>query len=395
MKTSSPTLLHVLKYPPGQGGMDNIQALHAGERSSDEAFIALLARPGQKKEGRGGPWTSWRAIRHRFKREVARVRPAVTIYYNCWGADRLADLDPAAWRIGYLHSDFPGFEAYVRHFGQSLNGFLCVSEGLAAKVRRCLPDLPASSVWCAPIPIGSVTSVAATVSKVERRDLVIGYAGRLVREQKRVDRLPEFLRQLEACGLRDWTLEIVGDGPERAALEGALAGDVRVTFLGWQEAAATRAAMQRWRYQITLSDYEGLSLALLEAAAAGCLPVYPQFNDGAAGGESDLPAELAAACFYPKGDLAAAAGRIAAFERLLRERPDEAQRVRAVLMEFGGSRTEENYLRFWTAWRAQLAAVAPGKPKRAMQSPGWLKTLAPVWSYNRGYRARVQSGGSR
>ena len=68
-------------------------------------------------------------------------------------------------------------------------------------------------------------------------------------------------------------VEIVGDGPERAALE-ALAGELgvaeRVHFAGWSDRA--REWLGRWDAFVLPSRFEGLPLAVLDAMLAE-LPV--------------------------------------------------------------------------------------------------------------------------
>jgi glycosyltransferase involved in cell wall biosynthesis len=95
---------------------------------------------------------------------------------------------------------------------------------------------------------------------------VIGFAGRLV-PLKGVDALIAVMPQVraEAPGAR---LEIAGDGPQRAALEGLR--DPATTFLGWQ--VDLRPLFRRWAVLAMPSREEGFGLAALEGMAAG-LPV--------------------------------------------------------------------------------------------------------------------------
>ncbi len=101
--------------------------------------------------------------------------------------------------------------------------------------------------------------------------LVIGSAARLV-PIKGMRHLIEAGAMLQARG-RDVTIELAGDGPERARLE-ALAAQHgvadRVRFLGWQKDMA--AVFGRWQLYVSPSLEEGFGLALLEAMTAE-LPV--------------------------------------------------------------------------------------------------------------------------
>lgn len=94
--------------------------------------------------------------------------------------------------------------------------------------------------------------------------LVMLYVGRLARE-KAVERL------LEAAQVQGVTLAIVGDGPERAALEQAFAG-TPTEFLGFLTGDDLADAYASADLFLLPSDTETLGLVTLEAQASG-LPV--------------------------------------------------------------------------------------------------------------------------
>ena len=70
--------------------------------------------------------------------------------------------------------------------------------------------------------------------------------------------------------LPGWRLEVVGDGPDRAAYEASLAGVPRVAFHGFQNPAPFYA---KAKILVMTSDFEGFPLVLVEAMSAGCVPV--------------------------------------------------------------------------------------------------------------------------
>jgi len=69
-----------------------------------------------------------------------------------------------------------------------------------------------------------------------------------------------------------WSLEILGDGPEREKLVG-MARDLgiadRVRFLGRRSREEVAAAMQRCAVFVLPSEYEGLGCVYLEAMSSG------------------------------------------------------------------------------------------------------------------------------
>jgi glycosyltransferase involved in cell wall biosynthesis len=123
-----------------------------------------------------------------------------------------------------------------------------------------------------------------------------------------------------------WTVEIVGDGPARAAAEAALAPlAARVRYHGALAAAAVAAVLRRSDLFVWPAVNEAFGMALLEAQASG-LPAVA----GASGGVGSIVADAATGLLAPPGDVAAFA---AATRRLLldpaaRERMGRAARIK-------------------------------------------------------------------
>jgi glycosyltransferase involved in cell wall biosynthesis len=107
----------------------------------------------------------------------------------------------------------------------------------------------------------------------------------------------------------DVTAQIIGDGPERPALEAtaaALGITDRVQFKGWLPREAVREAYQSATFLVHASSYEGMSNVILEALASG-LPVIasqiPENIELIQDGENGF-------LFDPAGDPASLADRI-------------------------------------------------------------------------------------
>lgn len=115
-------------------------------------------------------------------------------------------------------------------------------------------------------------------SPVPKRPKVL-YVGRLEETQKRISRVLSVWREV-APRFPEWTLELVGDGPARSALERQAEGLPRVTFHGFCDPSSFYAQA---RLLLLTSDFEGFGLVLVEAMAAGCVPVvlgsYPAAYD--------------------------------------------------------------------------------------------------------------------
>lgn len=107
------------------------------------------------------------------------------------------------------------------------------------------------------------------------RPLKLGYAARLVKEQKRADLLSKLIEELEKCRI-NYELEIAGEGECEEELqnfisEHKLSSKIRLTGqLGREE---MKEFWKRQDVYLNISEYEGASLAMLESMGFGCIPV--------------------------------------------------------------------------------------------------------------------------
>ena len=101
------------------------------------------------------------------------------------------------------------------------------------------------------------------------------YLGRLDEDQKAVMLLPRIARHLVAAGV-EFHLDIIGDGPDRERLERAFASaplNAHVTFHGTMRREEVLPFLQRAHLFVLPTRYEGVSWALLETMACGCVPI--------------------------------------------------------------------------------------------------------------------------
>jgi glycosyltransferase involved in cell wall biosynthesis len=100
---------------------------------------------------------------------------------------------------------------------------------------------------------------------------------------KRVELAIETAAVLASCG-HDFPLTIVGDGPERSALEqraARLGVSALVTFVGAMSAAEARVYLERADVMLFTARGEGSARAAIEALASG-VPVVASWDAGAA-----------------------------------------------------------------------------------------------------------------
>lgn len=166
------------------------------------------------------------------------------------------------------------FKAYTRRFSRiyrrtyaAVDRYLVLCEEYRGQIERIVKVSPADS------KVRALTNPhinRSTPDLHKHREVL--YVGRLSYADKRVDRLLRIWSQVEA-DFPDWELKVVGDGRERRNLE-KMADDLglrRVRFCGHstrvEEHYATAAIL------CLTSSFEGWGLVLVEAQAAGVVPI--------------------------------------------------------------------------------------------------------------------------
>lgn len=105
--------------------------------------------------------------------------------------------------------------------------------------------------------------------------LRIGYAGRLVKQQKRADLLIKLIQSMEEKKI-NYHFQIAGEGECMNIIQNYIMHnkiEMKVQLLG---RVAKSKMPQFWKQQdifINISEYEGTSLSMLEAMSYGCVPV--------------------------------------------------------------------------------------------------------------------------
>lgn len=238
--------------------------------------------------------------------------PLVATWHEFWGDHWLEYLPrrPIVARVARA------LESGSRRLGDvsvSVSEFTARRMGLAAGDDRC------------PIVGNGVELEAIRHARRDPGEVDLVFVGRLI-DEKRVDLLLEAIHAL-AGDFPDLRCTVIGDGPERAALEGrairlGLAG--RVTFAGRVEASRVYAVMKAARILVMPSLREGFGITVAEAQACGAVPVVVRsslsaapalLQDGVDGILCDpTPASLAAAL----ASLLSAPRRVAAMSRSAR-----------------------------------------------------------------------------
>jgi len=306
-------ILHFNTQFASLGGVEAVLRAHherdAGQ-DIDSRFVAFWEKPAE-----GWPRcrfldfarsTSVRAARRRVADACAGFAPALSVHHTLWGQPYWGDLDPAPRRLLFLHSDVPGLAGRLAARMPGMDAVLAVSDALLSRAREAAPTWESDRFARIHYPVFAPGFARTEPGAPDGRRIVLGYAGRLSREQKRVERFVELAARLDARAI-PWRLELLGDGEERAALEKALPDRARVVFHGRQSGDAYWRIVDGWDAIVFTSDYEGTPIALLEAMSRGVLPVHPRLGSGG----DDYAARLDAALVYQPGDMEGMAGAIA------------------------------------------------------------------------------------
>ena len=309
-------------------------------------------------------------LRKRFSELIRSHQPETIIYHNLWGCHSLCDLDGAARRIGFIHTDSAPMRHVLARDALSLDGIIAVSKPIAEF---------AASVWPHPDRIRQVAYPVACPAEFSplpawHEPFRLGYCGRLLIEQKRVDRLPAAWQKLRAA-FPDAQLEILGEGEERLRLEKTWRAEKDVHFHGRRDGDAYWQALSNWDAIIFTSDYEGTPISLLEAMSAGVLPVYPVTGSGG----DDYVRKLSPSLLYRHDD----ANSLPAVFQWLKLRPaGEVASLRQKARDIVAAHTLENYFRQFDAHLAAFEAAQPmGHPPEATISP--LMARMPFFLWHR------------
>ena len=351
------TVLHVAPFRENGGGTQSTLRWHHrcdAELGLAPAFISIFDQTatwsGACVSLACHGWMSVGAVRNAFVAAADQWPGSLVIYYDGWGLEWFAPLDQASRRLVYWQTERPNMDELLRRFAPQVDGFLCVSQGLADRIRRVLPQFPAERICVPPFFVEPPAWLCSSAERKSiRRPARLGYAGRIEHGHKRLDRLPALLAALDRRGI-EFTFEVFGAGTYLPTLRQKLAGDPRVTYCGWRTGDAYWQTISRWDLLVLLSDYEGFSRVTMDAMCSGVMPVHPDFSSAA----RELLGPVAKFGLYETGNVEQAADRIAAIAGLPEERLAE---LRDACQRHLAHHTAENYGKTYAAFMQQMATA--------------------------------------
>ncbi|MDI9406535.1 MAG: glycosyltransferase family 4 protein [Chitinophagaceae bacterium] len=176
-----------------------------------------------------------------------------------------------------MHSDDPDYWCVAEALTPETHGgsSVCVSQFLAQQLRQ---RLPATNPQVIPYGI----TLPADQASFSDQPFRVVYSGRMVERQKCIQQVVHTL--IHACRASNQIeAHLIGDGPDRTACEQLVhqAGlEGRIHFHGRIPPEQVQPLLQRSQAILLMSDFEGLPVALLEAMAAGVVPVVRAIESG-------------------------------------------------------------------------------------------------------------------
>ena len=117
--------------------------------------------------------------------------------------------------------------------------------------------------------------LAYKVEKDLAKEKTLIYVGRLDIGQKRVDRLIRLWSKISPR-YPDWTLKIIGDGPDRFMIDKLSSKCDNIQILGFQD---PEPYYRKASILCLTSNFEGFGMVLIEAMSKGCVPIaYDSFS---------------------------------------------------------------------------------------------------------------------
>ncbi|MCH6255239.1 glycosyltransferase family 4 protein [Puniceicoccaceae bacterium K14] len=196
--------------------------------------------------------------------------------------------------VGICHSDDENQYKVMQHYSEYLDSVLAVSSCIQKKLYSLLGVAFAERIFRLSYPVPHLELSSKPQSSTASPTLI--YLGRLVREQKRIERLPVLVEELLRRKF-DFRLLVVGDGKEREFVKSEFKrltenwGWEDFQLLGFLNQTGVYDALAKSDISLLFSEYEGTPISVLEAISVGVHPVVMNMDclcDGLAKESSEI-----------------------------------------------------------------------------------------------------------
>ena len=220
-----------------------------------------------------------KAIKEMHTRTNRPVVVSPNVHGDCYGIiASLTQTHPNLIRtVSWIHSDNEYDLALTRRFEPILHAIVPVSKELASITKQAIPQR-ASDIIHIPHCVDSPDSFS-TRDSPQDRSIRILYSGRIEEHQKRISTLPILAKELNNRGVT-FELRIVGDGPAMDSIKNQTRPLPNVNLIGPVPPNEVHDHLKWADLWVLPSRFEGQSVAMLEALAAGCLPIVTKVRSG-------------------------------------------------------------------------------------------------------------------
>jgi glycosyltransferase involved in cell wall biosynthesis len=208
------------------------------------------------------------------------LAPALVIPNDIWTLFP-AGLNPKVRCIGICHADSEvEYYAPLRWYEPLIAKFIGVSPECTRKLEYHLPKRVEDITTL----VYGISVPAALKRSYQVNPVRLVYGGRVVQQQKRVFDFVSLVENLLELQV-DFVLDIVGAGPDLAALKEMMSGVAqpgRIHFFDRQPPEVMPNIWLNHDIFVQVSEFEGTSVSMLEAMAQGTVPVVTETESGAA-----------------------------------------------------------------------------------------------------------------
>lgn len=300
----------------------------------------------------------WDALVRYLEERAPCIYLMVSDWRNNVVAPRLSD---RVALIGLVQADCEIEYNQALRLGHYWNAIVAVSDILQYTLAHRAPHLADRLVTIR----NAVPDLAQMPAKSSDSPLRIVYTGELRHGQKRLGDLIQIAHGLEAAQV-PFEMTLLGDGPFRAELEaraGSLIAQGRVRFPGRLSNARLLEELKQYDVFMLTSEFEGLSISLLEAMSRGCVPVVSHLAT-----QSLVVQHGVNALAAPVGDCATFVSHLARLVREPETRSSMAQAAFRTIVE-GGYRVED-MLNSYEALFQQIEEMS--RLRRYVRHRGWI-----------------------
>lgn len=204
--------------------------------------------------------------------------------YDYWASAVCPALPDSVGTIGIVHSDDIEHYEHAYRLGRYWNAMVCVSEHISNRVGELNP-LFKEKITKIPYGISGAPSRYRRRERTASEPIRLIYTGRLIQHQKRIRAFVPIVEELDRRKV-PYRLTLVGsatDEKDEAYLRTRFSAhlkDGRVRMPGRLPYEQVLELLEMHDVLVLTSGWEGLSLALLEGMAHGCVPVVSRIESG-------------------------------------------------------------------------------------------------------------------